>query len=129
MPADAARVVGRAAGGDDDGAHVPKRLVAYAQLLELDAAAAQARLQRSAHGPGLLHYLLEHEMLIAALFRGLDAPLYARDGRVYGPAGAVEDSYALRSQFCELAVFEKDGAARVRHERRDVGGKVVLTRA
>ena len=34
-----------------------------------------------------------------------------------------------RSQLCELAVLEKDGAARVRHERRDVGGEVVLTRA
>ena len=53
--ADAARVIGGAAGGDDYGFYTPQCLVVKPQLLKFYAAAAETGLERGADGAGLLH--------------------------------------------------------------------------
>ena len=55
-----------------------------------------ARVDGGLERPGLLHDLLEHEVLVAALFRGLHVPHHPGDGLFDGLAGTVVDRDALR---------------------------------
>ena len=68
-------------------------------------------------------------MLIAALFGRLNVPRDAGNGLFDRLAGAVKDGITVGTHLGELPIVEIDHIFRVRHERRDVGGKEVLARA
>ena len=87
------------------------------------------RVKRGLDGARLLHDLLEHEVLVAALFGSLDVPRDAGDGLLHGLSGAVKDGITVGTHLGELTVVEIDHIFRVRHERRHVRGKEVFTRA
>ena len=89
----------------------------------------QARRQGRLDGSGLLHDLLEHEVLIAAFLRRLDAPGHAVDGLLDGLSGAVEHLDGFWREHGDLAVFQIDDVFRVRHQCGHIGGKVVLPHA
>ena len=122
----AAGIVGAAAGGDDDLIKLPKFLRAQIELIQNHLAVLQARGDGGAHRRGLLHDLLEHEVIISALLGGLDRPGDAADGLFNLPARAVKDRDALRRELGEVAVVEIDGVFRVAHERGHVGREVIF---
>ena len=122
----AAGIVGAAAGGDDDLIKLPQLLRAQIELVQNHLAVLQARGDGGAHRRGLLHDLLEHEVIIAALLGCLDGPGDAADGLFDLPARAVEDRDALGRELGEVPVVEIDRVFRVAHERGHVGGKVIF---
>jgi hypothetical protein len=80
-----------------------------------------------AHGAadhvGLLEDFLQHEMRIAALFRGVGIP--ADDGArtVNGRAVESPDGKVTAGEPRELAVFEHQHLPRLSEERRDIRGE------
>ena len=122
-------MIGRAAGGDDYLVDIAQLLIGEAEALKLDAPVADARVDGGLYGAGLLHDLLEHEVLIAALFRGLGIPQDAGGAFVYLAAGAVVDAYLIRRDGGKLPLVKIDDCARMADERGDVGGEEVLVRA
>ena len=87
------------------------------------------RVERGLDGTRLLHDLLEHEVLVAALLGSLDVPRDAGNGLFDRLAGAVKNRVAVGTHLGELTVVKIDHIFRVRHKRRHVGGEEVLTRA
>ena len=99
------------------------------QALKDDTALVDARADRAAQRLRLLHDLLEHEVLIAALFCRRDLPVdvvvFLFDGLLH----RVVDLNAVAREDGDLAVFHVDHVARVLHERCHVGGKEILALA
>ena len=91
VAARAACVIGRAAGGYDDLADAFKFFRAQFKTVELNAAFMDSRGEGGFDGGGLLHDLLEHKVLIPALFRRLHAPGHAADGLFDLAPGTVAD--------------------------------------
>ena len=121
---DTARVIRGAASGYHDAGHFAQPFARKIKPVEKDAVTLQTRLYRRAERVRLLHYLLEHEVLVAALFRRLDRPVDMRRFLRDLASGGVVDRQRIRLHQRELAVFEVDHAARVAYQRRDVGGEV-----
>ena len=119
-------MVGAAAGGYHYPVVALKLLASEREVLEYYPAAAYARLHGVLDGAGLLHDLLHHEVLIAALLGGLDVPDHVADGLGYLPAGAVVDGYLLGRQLGKLAVFHVYDVLRPADQGSDVAGEVVL---
>ena len=71
-----AHMVGRAAGNDIELIHFPQLLGGDVQVLQHHSALLNAGGDGVPECFGLLHDLLEHEMLIAALLRGGDLPVH-----------------------------------------------------
>ncbi len=69
------RVVRRAAGDHEDLVDLAQLLVGEALLVEHDAAVGEVAEQGVGHRGGLLGDLLEHEVLVAALFGGRHVPV------------------------------------------------------
>ena len=123
----AARVVGRAAGGDDDLVDVFQFFSRQFEAVQLDLPLVNAGGEGGFDGGGLLHDLLEHEVLIAALLGGLHTPGHAADGLLQLAPGAVADGDGLRGELCKLPVLHVDDVFGVGHQRRHVRGEVVLS--
>ena len=75
VAADDARVVGGAAGEDDDPAQLAQLVLGEPEPLEHERAVADAVADRLGDGLGLLVDLLEHERLVAALLGALVVPV------------------------------------------------------
>jgi hypothetical protein len=111
VPARAAGVIGRAAGGNDDLAYALKIVVG--QALEHNPAFLYSRLYGGFKGAGLLHDFLEHEVLVAALFGRLNIPNYARNGFFYLISRAVVYRDFIGRELGELAVLKIDYVFRI----------------
>ena len=70
-----AHVVAGAAGHDVDAVHSGQVLLAEGEVLKYHLPLTDAGGEAPAQGLGLLHDLLEHEVLIPALFGGVDLPV------------------------------------------------------
>src|ERR1035438_1613138 len=87
-----------------------------------------ARIQRNAaqrgiaNSPRLLPDLLQHEVLVATLFRLNRIPLNARDGALDGAAVKVGQFHAAQSKNRHIPVGKKINVARVMQNARNVGG-------
>ena len=119
----------RAAGRDHDLVEAHELRIGHLQLVKHNAVILHTRVERGLDGTRLLHDLLEHEVLVAALFGSLNIPRDAGDRLVHGLSGAVKDGITVGAHLGELAVVKIDHIFRVRHKRRHVGGEEVLTRA
>ena len=121
-------MVSRAASDDVDLVERVEELAIPAQLVHDDVLAVfrDARRHRIAHSLRLLVDLLEHEMLVAALFRRLGVPVDLEDLLRHHFAATVRDVHAVRLDDRHLAVVHDVGAPRARDDRRDVGRDEVL---
>ena len=127
--ADHADMVRRAAGHNENAGKFTHLLNGELEIVEDDPAVLDAWGDRAAQRLGLLHDLLEHEVLVAALFRGGDLPV---DGKVLLfdlLLQRVVDLDALARQHGDLAVFHVGDVARVLDDGRHVGGEEVAALA
>ena len=88
-----------------------------------------ARAQRAEDGVRLLVNLLEHEVGVAALLRGLHVPLGGLQLFYDRRAGEIHDLDALRAENRDLARLQLVVGAGVFEQRRDVGGHVAAVLA
>ncbi len=122
-------MVRRSAGDDKDAGKFAHLLDRELEIVEDDLAVLDARGDGAAQRLGLLHDLLEHEVLVAALFRGGDLPI---DGEVLLfdlLLQRVVDLDAVARQHGDLAVFHVRDVARVLDDGRHVGGEEVAALA
>ena len=115
-------MIGGAAGDDEYLVDLAQFLVAQPLLVQHDPAVDEMAEQRVGHRGGLLGDLLEHEVLVAALFRGGQVPVDV-ELAVFDVFVAVEvgDPIAIGGQHHGLVLAELDGVAGVRDERCHVG--------
>ena len=83
-------------------------LVGQTVVLEYNRIVFDARLNRIGNCLGLLHDLLEHKVLVAALFRCGHIPRYGHDFLLYRIAELVHDNYAVRANDCNLVIIQND---------------------
>ena len=76
---------------------------------------------------GCSYDLLEHEVVIAALFRGVHVPVDVVVLLVDGAAALVVDADALRRDDGQLAVVHVDHVPGVAQQRRHVRGQKILS--
>ena len=126
IPAHIAGMIGGAAGGDDDLADAPQLLIAELEALQNDFPVLHPWLNGGLQGPGLLHNLLEHKMLIAALFRRLGIPHDPGQGLLNLPAAAVINGDLLRREGGKLPILQVNDGAGMADEGSDIGGEEVL---
>ena len=118
-----------AAADDVNVLNVAQTLVGQAVVLEADRVVLDARLYSVGNCLGLLHDLLEHEVLIAALFCGGHIPVDRLDFLLDNVAELVHDNDLIRTNDSDLVVIEDDEAAGTADDSGDVGGNHVLTLA
>ena len=113
----------RPASGDLDRRQRPQILFGNIHRIEIHLAGVErdAALNRVANGTRLLVYLLEHEMLEAALLRHDRVPRDPLLLRLDDVAVKIRDADRIFRQDRDLAVAEKENVARVLQDRRDVG--------
>ncbi len=127
--ADHADMVRRSAGDDKDAGKFAHLLDRELEIVEDDLAVLDARGDGAAQRLGLLHDLLEHEVLVASLFRGGNLPV---DGEVLlfdSLPERVVDLDAVARQHGDLAVLHIRDIARVLDDGRHVGGEEVAALA
>ena len=117
-----------AAGGDVDVARVAEGLVGNLHLGEEDFAGVERDAAHGgvADGAGLLEDFLEHEVLVAALFRLDGVPEDALEGALDGVAVEVGELDALAGEDGHVAVGEEVEVAGVVEDAGDVGGDEVF---
>ena len=100
-------------------------------LVEHDTAIDEVAEQRVGHCLGLFGDLLEHEVLIAALFGGRHVPVDVKmpSIRVIRLAVEIGDAVAVGGDHDRLVLAEFDGVAGVFDERCDIGADKHLTGA
>ncbi len=79
-----------------------------------------------AHGARLLEDLLQHEMLVAALFRFDRVPEDALHLALHGPAFEIGQPYSFGGQDGEIAVAQEEHVLGVREYGRNVAGHEVF---
>ena len=125
VAADQARVVGGAAGDDDDPLDAAQQLVV--ELGQVHAVGADRAVgDRLGDRVGLLVDLLEHERLVAALLGGVGVPVDLVRLALERLAVGGQELRALGRQDDELVVLERLDGARVREEGGDAGGEELL---
>ena len=115
-------MVGRAAGHDEYPVKAADEVLIKAQLIENDLAFLYSRGDGLAHGLGLLHDLLEHEVRIAALFGSADVPVDIAVLFLDGLAVFIKDLDAVGGDEGDLAVVHICHIARMLDERSNVRG-------
>ena len=115
-------MVGRAAGYDEYPVKAADEVLIKAQLIENDLAFLYSRGDGLAHGLGLLHDLLEHEVRIAALFGSADVPVDIAVLFLDGLAVFIKDLDAVGGDEGDLAVVHICHIARMLDERSNVRG-------
>jgi len=117
----------RAAGDDEDLVDVAQVLVAQPDLVQHDVARlGEPADQGLGDRLGLLGYLLEHEVVVAALLRGRGVPVDVEVLTGARVAGKVGDRHGVRSDHHNLVLTQLGCLARVLDERRDVASQIVL---
>ena len=83
-------------------------LVGQTVVLEYNRIVFDTRLNRIGNCLGLLHDLLEHKVLVSALFRCGHIPRYGHDFLLYRIAELVHDNYAVRANDCNLVIIQNN---------------------
>ena len=124
-------MIGRAAADDVETMDIPDGLLVKGQLGQVDLAVLEARGDRIADSGGLLVDLLHHEVLVAALLRGLGVPLNGGGLAGDGLLVDVEEFDGVRGQACDLEIVNVVDRAGVLEQCRHIGGDdgTVLTLA
>ena len=99
------RVQRRAAADNVDVLDLAQAVIGQAIVLKTDRVVLDTRLDGICNRLGLLHDLLEHEVLIAALFRSGKIPVYCLDSLFHHVAELVHDNYAVRTDDCNLVII------------------------
>ncbi len=116
----------RAAADDVNVLDLTQTLVGQAVVLEQNRVVLDTRLYGVGNRLGLLHDLLEHEVLVAALFRSGHIPRYGLNFLLDRVAELVHDNYAVRTDDGNLVVIEDDVALGAADDGGDVRGDHVL---
>ncbi len=116
-------VIRRAAGNHENLVDLAQFLIGEPLLVEHDAAVDEMPEQSVGDRGGLLGDLLEHEVLVAALFGGVHVPVDVELPGTGGQIVAVEvgDPVAVGGDRDGLVLAELDRVAGVTDERGDVG--------
>ena len=126
--ADQRRVPARAAGGDEDVVEPEQLLVGHVETAQLRRSLVGQ--QSSAHAVldrrRLLEDLLEHEVVEPAALDLVQIPVDLADAALELLRALIENRVAVARQHRDIAVVEIDDFARLRQNRRDVAGDVVL---
>ena len=83
-------------------------LVGQTVVLEDNRIVFDARLYGVGNCLRLLHDLLEHKVLVSALFRCGHIPRYGHDFLLYRIAKLVHDNYAVRANDCNLVIIQNN---------------------
>ena len=113
-------MVGRAAGDDEDAGDLLDVLLRQVQVLHHNPAVPDAGRDGLAHGLGLLHDLLEHEVGIAPLLRGGHIPVHLAVGLFHGDHLIVKDVDAVSGEHGNLPVVHVDHVPGVLDDGRHV---------
>ena len=116
-------VIRGAAGDDENLVDLAQFLIGEPLLVEHDAAVDEVPEQSVGDRGGLLGDLLEHEVLVAALFGGVDVPVDMELPGTVGQIVAVEvgDPVTVGGDHDGLVLSEFDRLAGVADERGDIG--------
>ena len=117
-----ADMVGGAAADDVETMDIPDGLLVKSQLGQVDLAVLEARGDRIADSGGLRVDLLHHEVLVAALLRGLGVPLNGGGLAGDGLLVDVEELDGVGGQAGNLEIVNVVDRAGVLEQRRNVGG-------
>ena len=120
------RVVGGAAAGDHDFIEPRKFLRRHVKIVRNDPSVPYPWLDGGFHRPGLLHYLLEHEVVVSALFGSLDIPYDMGNLLCHGRARTVVYRDFFRRYLGKFAVLHIDHVLGVGNHGGHIRGKVVL---
>ena len=121
-----AHMVAGPAGHDTDAADITDLSVSHSQVAEHHTAVPDASGDGAAHRRRLLIDLLEHEVVVTALFRGVHIPVDVTVLLVDGPAALVVDTDTLRRDDSQLAVIHIYHVTGVPQQRRHIRGQEVL---
>ena len=114
-------MISGAAGDHEYFVDLAQFLVAQSLFVEHDPAVHEMSQQGVGHRCGLLGYLLEHEVFVAALFGGGQVPVDVKFAELdIGVAIEIEDPVAVRGDHHCLVLAELDGMAGVFDERGHV---------
>ena len=114
------------AGHDTDAADITDLSVSHSQVAEHHTAVPDASGDGAAHRRRLLIDLLEHEVVVTALFRSVHIPVDVTVLLVDGPAALVVDTDTLRRDDSQLAVIHIYHVTGVPQQRRHIRGQEVL---
>ncbi len=120
-------MVAGSAGHDADAPDVPDVSVGHGQVAEYHASVADAARDGAAHRRRLLVYLLEHKVVVAALFRRGNVPVDVVMLLLDGAAALVVNADAVGGDHRQLAIVHVDNVAGVGQQRRHIRGQEVLT--
>ena len=116
----------RAAADDVDVLDLTQTLVGQAVVLEQNCVVLDTRLYGVGNCLGLLHDLLEHEVLVAALFRSGHVPRYGLDLLLDWVAKLVHNNYAVRTNDGNLVIVQNNVALGAIDNGGNVGRDHVL---
>ena len=118
-------MIAGAAGHDVDLADGADIVLAETEVLEIDLVVLDAGEDAPAQGLGLLHDLLEHEVLIAALLGGIDLPVHLADLLLDGLHQVVIALDAVPGEDGHLAVLHIAHLPGVADDGGDIAGQEV----
>ena len=123
---DDADVIGGAAGDDENFADVFEFFLCQAYAVEDDPAVPDAWGDRVAHGLGLLHDLLGHEVVVTALFRRGNVPVDMGRFLLHRVQVHVVDRDSAFPDLGELVFLKTVDIPRAPQDRRNVGRDEIL---
>ncbi len=123
------RVVGAAAGDDEDLVDVAQLLIRQSLLVENDLPVLEVTEQGVRDGGRLLLDLLEHEVVVAALLGGGEIPVDAERAALRLGSVEVQNRVPVRGDHHDLVLPQLDRVTSVLDERRDIGPEERLSLA
>ena len=121
-----ANVIGRAAGNDIYPLKAAYNVRVYFAQAKLYLPVLYARRNGAAYGVRLLHYFLEHKMVVAVLFRAFHVPCYVYGFMLNPFAKAIVYGNALAAHNSQLPFAQAYYAARMLQKRRRIGRNEVF---
>ena len=122
----AACIIGGAAGCDHDFPDLLQFLRRIVKSVQMNLFLLKSRCQSRFDCTGLLHDFFEHEMVVAAFFRRLNAPCDAADLFADRCAGAVKHADPIRRQGGKFSVVQIDGVSRISNQSSHIRGEKVF---
>ena len=129
MLAQAAHIVGGAAGHHVDALQLFQIFLGELDIVQDDTAVADSRRNGAPDSLGLLVDLLDHEVIVAALFGGGNVPVDGLGNLFHGIIEGVVEAGAVLGEDDGVAVVQIDHLAGVFQNRGHVGGDEILSLA